>query len=368
MGIDFTPERWEETKTTYAAWWRKELERPIFPVILTGRDPGRPEPAAPLLTQATCHQLDIPAEDIIDRLDYELSRYLFLGDAFPWVNLSAFGPGVVAAFLGADIGNATGNVWFAPREVRPISQIHFKYDPDNPWLRRLRDLYVAGTACWQGQVVMGMTDLGGTLDILSTFRPGEDLLMDMIAEPEEVKRVTWEIHHLWRRFYEDLSEACIPQAQGSVAWDGLFCEEDFYMLQCDLAYMIGPDMFAKLVKPELEATCEWLPRSFYHLDGNGQLPHVEHLLDMETLDGIQWVAGAQEAGHTHADWLNLYRRIHAAGKRIELVGFYGFDVLDRVVDALGGDGGALVQFRVEDAMVRRDYYAKNLEKCGVPVA
>ena len=54
MPIDFSPERWEDIRTIYAKWWAGELERPIIPVWLKGRDPGREMPATPLLTQQTC--------------------------------------------------------------------------------------------------------------------------------------------------------------------------------------------------------------------------------------------------------------------------------------------------------------------------
>ena len=52
--IDFSPERWSRVRETYRLWWRGELERPVIPVVLEDRDPGRPEPDAPLLSQATC--------------------------------------------------------------------------------------------------------------------------------------------------------------------------------------------------------------------------------------------------------------------------------------------------------------------------
>ena len=57
MAIDFTPERWAQVKETYRKWWAGELDRPIIPIELVGRDPGRPQPEAPLLSQATCADL-----------------------------------------------------------------------------------------------------------------------------------------------------------------------------------------------------------------------------------------------------------------------------------------------------------------------
>jgi hypothetical protein len=114
MPIDFAPERWEQVRQTYRAWWAGELDRPIIPIELVGRDPGRPQPEAPLLSQATCADFSYSPEQLIDRIDYELARKVYLGDAFPWVNMDVFGPGVAAAFMGARLDNASGRVWFWP--------------------------------------------------------------------------------------------------------------------------------------------------------------------------------------------------------------------------------------------------------------
>lgn len=97
MPIDFAPKRWAQIRSTYRQWWASELERPIIPIGLVGRDPGRPVPDAPLLSQQGCADWSVSPAALIDRIDYELLRKVFLGDAFPWVNRDVFGPGVAAA-------------------------------------------------------------------------------------------------------------------------------------------------------------------------------------------------------------------------------------------------------------------------------
>jgi 5-methyltetrahydrofolate--homocysteine methyltransferase len=64
------------------------------------------------------------------------------------------------------------------------------------------------------------------------------------------------------------------------------------MLSSDFSYLIGPAMFDEFVKPGLADSCRRLPHSFYHLDGPGQLAHLDSLLAIAELDGIQWVPGA----------------------------------------------------------------------------
>ena len=97
--------------------------------------------------------------------------------------------------------------------------------------------------------------------------------------------------------------------------------------------MISPEMFGEFVLPELRQSCKRLERSFYHLDGKGELPHLPQLLEIEELDGIQWVPGAGNG--TPLDWLDVYRMIAAADKKM-WVGFDGdFDRLARLIEAVG---------------------------------
>ena len=302
--IDFTPKRWEDTKRNYAAWWDGTLDRPLISLTLEGRDPGRPEPKAPVLTQAMVHDLSIPAEAVIDRIDYELSKYYYLGDAFPLLDMDAFGPGITAAFIGAEIDNHTGLVWFRPKQIKPIQDLHFEYDPDNIWLMRILDINRAGTERWQGQVLICMPDLGGVLDILSTFRPDENLLLDLYDHPDEVKRLTWEIYELWHRFYTELAVSVKPSNPGYSDWSHIYSVVPFYTLQSDFAYMISPDMFDEFIKPELEASCRRLPHSMYHLDGIGQLPHLDSLLTIKELDAVQWVPG--DGKPKQGEWPHVY--------------------------------------------------------------
>jgi len=332
VSIDFNQARWERIRANSRAWWAGELKRPLVHVTLGGHDPGRPEPKLPLHHFTAFYDLSVPAEDIVDRWDYHLSCCRFLGDAFPviWPN---FGPGVVAALLGAQL-NATveaGTVWFHPSEDHDIRDIHFEYDPDNIWLHRIKNIMRAAMERWQGLVLVSMTDLGGNLDILSSFRPGEQLLLDLYDHPEEVKRLIWEAHELWWRYFDEFNSVLQPVNPGYSAWAGIFSPDPSYMFQCDFCYMIGPDMFDEFVKPELAASCRRMPNGFYHLDGPGQLPHLDSMLTIPELKGIQWVSGAGVPSPMH--WPEVWRKIKGAGKLMQLID--GSAALDAVANAIG---------------------------------
>ncbi|MCX7805348.1 MAG: hypothetical protein N3A38_09190 [Planctomycetota bacterium] len=335
MAIDFDGKRWQRVRENARLWWEGRLGRPLIQLRVRGRDPGRPAPKLSRVSRdTTSYDLSIAPEDIVDWWDYDLSCVEYLADAFPCV-WPDFGPGVLAAFLGARPEPATGTVWFHSPDDREIKDIKFEYDPENVWLKRVRDICRIAMDRWDGLVQVAMTDLGGNLDVLSTFRPGEKLLTDLLDFPDEVIRLTWEEHRAWWRCFEDIDAILRKADPGYTAWCPIFSETPYYMLQCDFAYMIGPKMFDKFVRPELAASCRRLQHAFYHLDGVGQLPHLDSLLSIPELKGIQWVPGA---GKPQGDeWPDVYRKIFTAGKRAEYVG--DWRKFDRLADKLGTTEG-----------------------------
>ena len=342
MGIDFSPERWNRVRRVYGQWWAGELERPLIAVTLRDCATDRSEPSLPACEFASFYDASVTAEAIVDRWDYELSTRRFLGDAFPqvWVN---FGPGVVAAFAGCELIAEEGTSWFAPASKHRLCELRFTFDPEAYWFRRIARIMRAAVERWEGRVQVGMTDLGGSLDILSSFRPGALLLLDVYDAPDEVERLTWEIHDTWWSYFEALNEVLQPVNPGYTAWTPIFSSDPYYILQCDFSYMISPEMFDRFVRPELAASCRRLDNVFYHLDGPGQLAHLDSLLSIPQLTGVQWIPGAGQPDESH--WPDVYRRIHGAGKRIQLFGresSRNYRVLDDVAGQIGSARGLLV--------------------------
>jgi 5-methyltetrahydrofolate--homocysteine methyltransferase len=329
--IRFSDKQWDNVIDNYRKWWKGELGRPILPLIINGADPGRAMPKAPLLHLSNCADLSIPAEAIIDRLDYELSTYEFYGDSFPWVPMHSFGAGVVAAFLGAVLESDKNTVWFHPPKKKvPIEDLHLSYDGNNVWLRRIKDIYREGMKKWGDSVCMAMTDLGGGMDILASFLTTEGLLFAVTDQPKEVLRLCQEITDLWLQFFEEMGEIIKDQRVFS-DWSSRLSEKPSYMLQCDFCYMIGPEMFKDFVHDELDKTAKTLENSFYHLDGIGELVHLDSLLSIDSIKGIQWIPGDGEP--EKRDWSELYAKISASGKKI-MAGYRMDQYLDDILKVI----------------------------------
>ncbi len=305
--VRFTEEDWQRTEKTWQAWWAGELDRPLS-FFTTWDDDGKVFADAPGFV--TNLPMDMDLEEVVDRYQRRLEHINCYGDAFPhwWPN---FGPGTIAGFLGAKIGIQLDTVWFDPAEAKAPAEMHLEVDRQNAYYTRILELTRIAAARWGKNVSVGITDIGGNLDILVGLRSTEKLLMDLIDCPGEVERLGSEITQIWLEYYEDFYAAIEP-ANGCTGWPAIWAPGRFYMLQCDFSYMISPGMFERFVLPDLTACCDHLDYGFYHMDGKGQLPHLDYLLSIERLRGIQWIPGAGQP--EAAEWPDVLSRIRKAGK------------------------------------------------------
>lgn len=315
MPVHFDRTRLEAVADSHELWWRGELNRPLVRGVVEGIYPPSHVAKVPRLSQATCHDFSLSAEDVIDAEDAFLSTCEYFADGYPVMDFAVFGPGVLAAFCGSTLDNSRGQVWFLPCE-EDITKLHVSYDPNNKWVRRIKDLYRAGLARWQGSVVMTMPDLGGIMDILASLIGAENLVFALVDEPDEVHRVQAEIQQAWYEAYRDFRKVLEPQGIYT-DWNGILSREPSYIPQCDFSYMLGPDMFEEFVMPILREDTKQLTNTIYHLDGIGALKHLDALLTLPNLKAIQWVYGVGQPGPEA--WVDVYRKIEDAGKQVMII-------------------------------------------------
>ena len=335
LALRFSEERWQAVESSWTAWWAGELERPL--VVLECVEPEHARTPHYASTFLGNFPGDLPAGDLLNLFVPRLEATHWLGDAFPrfWPN---FGPGVAAAFAGARARPAPDTTWFSPRQACRIQELHVACEPHNSWWQRVRDVTQAAVERWGRQLAVGLTDLGGNLDILASLRGTEQLLLDLHDAPQQVDRLVREATQAWLCCYEELCGAIQAAGRGVTCWGPCWSPGKGYLLQSDFSYMISPQMFERFVLPDLAACCEVLDYAFYHLDGKGQIPHLDSLLSLPRLRGIQWVPGEGQPAAEH--WLPLLRRILDAGKLCQVS--VSAAVALRVAHDLGGQGLLLV--------------------------
>ena len=324
----FTKDDWAKTSEVYEAWWAGTLRRPLIHF-------AQRELTYPQISLSNCDNFTKPPQEVILEIDCNIQNTEYYGDGFPCVGFEFFGAGVLAAYLGSHASLATDTVWFEPLAGEPaLSDIHLSFDPNTPWFCRCKDLYHAAVKHWQGKVMLGMTDIGGEMDVLASLLGTERLLYSLYDEPEEVKRLLSEIHEVWLKVYFELQSIIEPTNPGYMDWPRLFSAKPYYTQQCDFCYMISPAMFDEFVKDTLLSTSKKIERTMYHLDGRGQLPHLDTILQMDKVQAVQWVPG--DVGPSGLVWLDVYKKIKAAGKGMEFRG-HTYHFAD-VTSAIGGEG------------------------------
>lgn len=313
--VHFTKEDYLRVRNNYRKWWAGELDRPIVPIVTVGHDDYDTPVSGPEICFATAWDTSISPEQFVETHDKKLAHQRWHSDAFPNFAITPYGAGTMAAFLGCTPIGKKDTVWFMPpREDIPIEELHFEFDENNPHFRRVLNTYDAAMNKWRGSVVLNMVDLGGIMDVLSSLRGAQNLLMDLYDSPDEVLRCVKELQELWFKYFNIFNGVMGDEVMGYSHWYNIYSEKPGYILQSDFSYMIGPDMFRTFVAPELKSSAARLYYAVYHLDGPGELPHLEQLLATDEIKGIQWVPGA--GAPEQQDWTEVLSRILASGKKL----------------------------------------------------
>jgi len=297
-------------------WNHEETDRPILSLFVPDKSVDwshlAPKDLKDTWENLECRQV---------RTAYGAKHVKCYGEAMPGDHAN-FGPGCLAAMIGSDYLLMPHTVWFG-EEVKPL---------ENDWsnlksvyLREDSAMYKLATNLTQillekndGSYLVGMTDLGGNLDIIASLRGTMNLLTDMLDHPDEVLKAVEIIDDIWIEVYSRIRKMIASKQYGHTTWLGPWCDTSYYPLQCDFGAMISPDDFERFVMPSMRRTTDFLDHSIFHLDGPGMIAHLDMLLSLELMDGIQWVPGAGSDPVWNERWFPMYEKIQAAGKVLAL--------------------------------------------------
>ncbi|MGI6543804.1 MAG: hypothetical protein ACOX44_12230 [Limnochordia bacterium] len=313
MPIEHIPD-WEQRIARLDACWNREIiDRPVVCINLPKANSQHPYPAKKEWPTWRDRWLDI---DYI--VEYTLARVAntaYLGDALPqaWPNL---GPDIFATLYGCDLEFSERTSWSTPILDDLAAAERLPYSTDGFFWQKIQEMTDALLAAGKGRFYVGLTDLHVGGDCLAALRGPENLAIDLIERPEDVKRaldrITADYLELFARYHAKLARA----GQACTTWLGWPSTRRWYVPSNDFSCMVSPAMFNEFFLPGITTECERMEASIYHLDGPNALQHLDALLQIPTLNAIQWVWGA---GHGRAgDWIPIFQRCQAAGKGIWL--------------------------------------------------
>ena len=329
---DFSSRDWDRIEKNWTSWWNESLERPIIVIeSISAESKLTLSDIKPHLTQ---YGFEEPVEPILSKIELNLNMLEYLGDAFPRWHPN-FGTGFVALLLGSKPEFINGTTWYHPAESESLLGLNEKIDRSNLWLRQMERFLACTNSSWR-KFVLGHTDIGGNLDLLASLQGSQKLLFDLVENPIQVNSRLTQITKVWLEFF-NLFESYIPESQnGRSGWAPIWAPGTTYMLQCDFSAMISKKMFQEFVIPDLEACCDHIDFPFYHLDGPGAIRHLDSLLKIEKLKGIQWIPGA--GAPPAEEWIPLLEKIRNAGKLCQL--FCSLEGAIKISQSIGGQGFA----------------------------
>lgn len=303
---------WEKIKKRYNEYWMMENhDRPLFRItgIKEKRDSISDE-------HVSIEKMWMDSEYIISEARKSMENRIYGGEALP-ILCADFGPDIFGAILGDDIKFSRDTSW--AKHVfkgKDFSSIHLEFDENNDWWKKIQQKLMDLTADSNGDYLVGFADWHGGCDALVSLFGPEDVIYALCDCPEEVKRLNDELSDIFQIIMNRSYDIVRPYQEGSTHWIGLWHPGLWYTTSCDFNILLSPQMFEEFVLPPLQKDLGYLETSIYHLDGPGAFRHLDKLLEVSDLHGIQLVYGAGAPPALH--WLPELKSIQAAGKGIHL--------------------------------------------------
>ena len=306
------------------------------------------------------------AQRIVDRYRYFCDTHAFLGESFPNLNID-FGPGSLASYLGSEIGFKEDTVWFNKCLDSWDGVPKLTFDPENKWFKKHLQLAKDCKALAGNDFFVDMPDLMENIDVLASLRGAQDILFDLLDEPDMIGERIQEVTDIYYDYYDRFYDV-IKDEEGGNAYTvfQIWGPGRTVKLQCDFSAMMSPEDFRKYIQPSLRTQSENVDHVLYHLDGPAAIKHMDALMEIEGIDALQWTSGDAGPDGTLPDWDVIYDKAIAAGKSIWVKVYSGefedwIRNVDRIVKKYGSHSLFLLfpEMSMEQAVYLLDYAERN---------
>jgi hypothetical protein len=322
----------EASKKRYLDWWnQKGIVLAMWEHLDKDGAPYADIPAPP--PAKDLNQFWFDPDWRSDYLNYRMSRYSYKADILPVAN-TQLGPGSLAAVLGAELEGREDTIWI--RE-NPAFDNHILLDETNRWYQLHLDLLKACKAKAQGHYRVGCPDLMEGLDVLAGLKGSDQVLMDIMLEPDKTLEQLQAINDSYFKVFDAIYDRINEDGEMTFCYFSLWGPGKTSKLQCDISIMISPEDFRTFSLPFLKEQCNKIDYTLYHLDGVDAIRHLDALLEIENLNAIQWTPGYGQPQGGDPVWYDLYKKILAGGKSV-MANWVQPNELQPLLDNVGNQG------------------------------
>jgi len=339
-------------------WWRCANDN--RPAVTLSVEPGPYR--GPVKEHAAVRDAWLDAEYQVEKNIAELERRVFPADSFPaW--MPNIGPELTSTPWGCQLEFSDRTSWSVP-VIDALEQwremLQRQPDWQNPYwdtIERMTDLALEMN---DDRYVVAIADLHGNMDILAGLREPQMLLMDLMDDPDLIARACDHCSRAYTEGFDRLYRKIAARGFGAATWVRFYHEGPAYVPSSDFWCMVNNQQARDIVLPVIQKAIQPLQRSLFHLDGPDALRHLDLLLELPELTGVQWVYGAGNG--PASKWIEVYKRCLQAGKCVEVQCSGDPDDALTVLDALGPRGVWLSNAGHFKTRQQADAYLKEVER------
>ncbi|MFI3325812.1 MAG: hypothetical protein R3Y35_06525 [Clostridia bacterium] len=307
-------ENWDETLKYLEAFWNKDCLDRCSVSMQVIKDKSKNIDFRKIYSPK--ERFTNPA--IIDEITRSMfGNKLFLGEAIPGKYID-FGTAGQSEYFGCKQEYGDTTIWFNPAIDEPDATLIHADMSCNKGFERQKQMVRDLVSYAKSDYFLAMPDNCGSIDALAELRGTENLLCDMLDDPEFVSEAMPKIIDAWKvseyAFYDLLKDNNLGGSSHS--WMHLWTKGLNVQLQCDFSVMISPALFEEFVLPELQECAKAVDFASYHLDGVEEVRHLDMILSVPEINNIQWtpVAGQPRT----SEHIEVFQKIQKAGKGLIL--------------------------------------------------
>ncbi|MCL2816199.1 MAG: hypothetical protein FWD23_16525 [Oscillospiraceae bacterium] len=293
-------------------WWNgSALDRPVMQIYAPSKNPRTDVGHYAKRAQNPETQWSDIENMFALNMGY-LDNTLFLAEAAHVVNPNwSVGN---ACFFGCEPQFANGTVWTKPLKPEKDGYPPVRFDENSKWLKFMLEFTAYGKKINDGRFYLVPHVGNSAADALSLIRSDAELMMDIIENPEWVKKSVGTIAEAIYYISDKLMEIIGAGNSAYASWFGCVADKPIATGDADISCMLSPKQFEDIFLEQLAEQMNRAPYSQYHLDGAGALAHLPALLNLPGLNAIQWVPGY---GHTEImQWVPVIKTIQEAKKAV----------------------------------------------------
>ena len=302
----------ETIKQRFDAFWDGDvLDRPL--IFITA--PKERQKSIDFPVPSSMEDRWTSIDYVLKKIELHFENTLFLADAIPWY-LPNIGPDSFTSFLGANLSFRSEETSWAEPFLEDLSGYEPVFDKSNKWWLFVEHLLDAVCQMAQGNFLVGVPDIHYGGDSLVATVGAQKLIRHIFSDMDEVKRLINRLADICCTVFDHYYEKISRVQEGSITWIPAYSPGRYFALQDDFSGLVSPRMFEEFFVEEVERLSKYLDNSLYHLDGPLSIGNLDRLLEIDSLDGIQWVPGA--GAKPMSEWTGLCAKVLDAGKCLQI--------------------------------------------------